>query len=73
MGYSDEVRDHQVKVFNQKSGAGVSFTVDKPIHRMAFWACETTLCPENFIWLSVPPGEEENWVSDYTFFIAAEK
>ena len=68
-GYSHEVSDHKVTVLNQKSGAGVIFTMDRPLHRMAFWACETTLCPENFIWIDVAPGEEENWTSDYTFFL----
>ena len=68
-GYSANVADHKVTVNNRKSGAGVTFTVDKPLHKMVFWACETTLSPENFIWISVPPGEQENWVSDYTLFL----
>lgn len=68
-GYSEEVADHQVTVINNKSGAGVIFTVDKPLSRMVFWACETTLCPENFIQISVEPGEEESWTSDYTLFV----
>lgn len=67
-GYSGKIADHQVTVVNQHSGAGVTFTVDKPLYRMAFWACHTTLCPENFIWISVRPGEEEHWTSDYTLF-----
>lgn len=68
-GYSEEVADHQVTVTNNKSGAGVMFTVDKPLSRMAFWACETTLCPENFIQIAVEPGEEGEWTSDYTLFV----
>ncbi len=68
-GYGDAVEDHEVTVVNQKTGAGVTFTVDKPVYRMAFWTCKTTLCPENFIWLSVAPGEEERWVSEYTLFV----
>ena len=68
-GYSEEAADHQVTVVNHKSGAGVTFTVDKPLFRMAFWACETTLSPENSIWISVEPGEEEDWTSDYTLFV----
>lgn len=67
-GYSNKVADHKVTVVNQKTGAGVTFTVDKPLYRMAFWTCQTTLCPENFIWLSVEPGEEEHWISKYTLF-----
>lgn len=68
-GYGGNVSDHQVTVINRKSGAGVTFTVDKPLFRMAFWACETTLSPENSIWISVEPGEEEEWTSDYTLFV----
>ena len=68
-GFSSEVVDHQVTVFNRKSGAGVTFTVDKPLSRMVFWACQTTLSPENSIWISVEPGEEENWTSDYTLSV----
>lgn len=68
-GYGEEISDHEVTVLNEKSGAGVTFTIDKPLHRMAFWACRTTLCPENFIWLSLEPGSQEEWTSDYTLFV----
>jgi len=67
-GYSASIADHQVTVRNPESGAGVTFKVDKPLSRMVFWACETTLCPENSIWISVEPGAEESWTSDYTLF-----
>ncbi|MCK4879518.1 MAG: hypothetical protein KAS82_02620 [Bacteroidales bacterium] len=68
-GYSGEVSDHQVTVENRKTGAGATFTVDKPLYRMAFWACKTTLSPENFIWIAVEPGDEESWRSEYTLFV----
>jgi hypothetical protein len=68
-GYSENIEDHQVTVQNHKTGAGVTFSVDKPLHRMAFWACRTTLSPENFIWLEVEPGASEKWTSEYKLFI----
>ena len=68
-GYGETAQDHQVTVLNQKSGAGVTFKVDKPLHRMVFWSCATTLSPENFIWLSVEPGAKESWNSEYTLFV----
>jgi len=68
-GYSADALDHQVTVTNNRTGAGVTLHVDKPIYRMAFWACETAVCPENFILISVDPEEEERWVSDYTLFV----
>lgn len=67
-GYGSDLKDHDVIVKNKKTGAGVQFKVDKPISRLAFWATTTTLCPENFISISVAPGSEEKWVSDYTLF-----
>ena len=68
-GFCGEVADHHVTVVNRKSGAGVTFTVDKPLYRMVFWACKTTLSPENSIWISVEPGDEEGWISEYTLFV----
>jgi len=53
----------------KKTGAGVLIQVNKPLHRLAFWATTTTLCPENFIFLKLAPGEEETWVSEYTLFL----
>jgi hypothetical protein len=67
-GYGNDERDHNITVKNNKTGAGVQFKVNKPISRLAFWATTTTLCPENFISISVAPGGEEKWVSDYTLF-----
>jgi hypothetical protein len=68
-GYSNEVSDHSVTVVNHNSGAGVTLSMDQPIYRMCFWACETTLCPENFIWISAAPGEEMQWKADYKLFV----
>lgn len=68
-GYGEDPGDHMVTVENRKTGAGVSFGIDKPLYRMAFWACHTTLCPENFIWISVEPGSRDEWTSEYTLFV----
>ncbi len=68
-GYGEEEADHQITVQNHKSGAGVTYSIDKPLHRLAFWSCRTTLCPENFIWLRVEPGSQEEWTSEYTLFV----
>jgi hypothetical protein len=67
-GYGSGPDDHQFRVFNEKTGAGVLVKVDRPVHRMTFWATHSTLCPENFIYLKIEPGEEEQWRSDYTLF-----
>ena len=71
-GFGSTPEDHQVMVMNKKTGAGIQLKVDQPLHRMVFWACETTYCPENFIMLSVLPGEEIKWISDYTLILEKE-
>jgi len=68
-GFSQDVADHQVTVLNQESGAGVTFAVNKPLYDLSFWSCAPTLCPENSVWLSVNPGQEESWTTEYTFFV----
>ena len=65
-GYKSDLKYHNVLIRNRKTGAGIKFSVDKPLNRLAFWATTTTLCPENFILISVDPGKEERWLSDYT-------
>lgn len=65
-GYNDQPSDHQVTVLYEDTGTGITFSVNKPLYRMAFWACKSTFCPENSIWISVKPGETERWTSDYT-------
>ena len=67
-GYSDDLDDHLVTVRNIKSGAGVKLSIDKPLSKMVFWACQTTYCPENFIMLNIEPGATDTWISDYTLF-----
>ena len=68
-GYSSDLDDHLVTVRNVKSGAGFRFSIDKPLSKMVFWACQTTYCPENFIMLNIEPGATETWKSDYTLFV----
>ncbi len=68
-GYGEETADHQFEVINTRTGAGVRVKVDQPLQRLVFWATNTTLCPENFVYLKVEPGEEKTWTSNYTLFL----
>lgn len=67
-GYSSDIKDHGFTVMNLKDKVGVHVHVDKPLYKQVFWACPSTLCPENYIFLDVAPGKEEKWNSDYTLF-----
>ena len=67
-GFDATVEDHQIIVENRRTGAGVRITVDRPLHRLNFWSSRTTVCPENYVLLRVPPGGRERWISTYRLY-----
>jgi hypothetical protein len=67
-GFSNDVSDYDITVENQKTGVGVEQTGDTPISRVNFWSIRTTICPEAYIHLIIPPGESAHWTIRYRFF-----
>jgi len=67
-GFGSTPADHQFTVRNKKTGAGVTVSMDRPLHRMTFWAIDRTLCPENCLLIRVEPGETFTWEATYTLF-----
>ncbi len=68
-GYAEEASHNGFEILNKVTGAGVKVRGDKPLHRLVFWATKNTLCPENFIYINVAPGEEYHWSSTYELFL----
>jgi hypothetical protein len=64
-GYGTDPSDHRFRVVNERSGAAVKVHLDQPVYRMVFWGTTTTLCPENFIYMDIEPGNEHHWRSEY--------
>lgn len=67
-GYSDKVSDYDFTVENRSSGAGVEQSADAPIARFNFWSVRTTICPEAYIHLNIPPGKTAHWTIRYRFY-----
>ena len=67
-GFSNSAEDYNIKVENHKTGAGVRITCDRPLLKMVFWSCPTTLCPEPYIQIKVEPGQEFSWKIFYEFY-----
>ena len=67
-GYSVNPSDYDIRIENQKTGAGVRITCDHPISRIIFWAMPKTLCPEPFISIRIEPGKEFSWKLTYEFY-----
>jgi hypothetical protein len=67
-GHSQNAFDYDIRMENRKAGMGVHIKGDKPLAKVVYWSIRTTLCPEPYIQLNVPPGGEEQWSITYDFY-----
>lgn len=67
-GFGPEAKDYQFNIENKKTGAGVKISADRPLLKLAYWACHSTACPEPFIEINVKPGETFTWNIAYEFY-----
>ncbi|MVM38134.1 hypothetical protein GO730_11990 [Spirosoma sp. HMF3257] len=67
-GFDATSASYDIRIENQKTGAGVHITGDRPIQKMVYWACATTSCPEPYIQLKAEPGQEVKWKITYAFY-----
>lgn len=66
-GYSDKASDYDFTVEDTNSKIAVRQTSDSPLARLYFWSTRTTICPEGYIHLNIPPGETGKWKIQYQF------
>jgi hypothetical protein len=67
-GYGKSAADYDIRIENQKAGAGVHIVGDQPLARVVFWSIRTTLCPEPYIQMRIEPGQEKKWTITYDFY-----
>jgi hypothetical protein len=67
-GYSGSATDNRFTVEDTKARVGVEQSSDTPLSRLYFWSTSSTICPEGYIHLSVPPGNTRKWKIRYRFF-----
>ena len=67
-GYSNNASDYDFTIEDKNTGVGVQQSSDNPISRFYLWSVRTTVSPEAYIHLNVPPGETSNWKIHYRFF-----
>lgn len=69
-GFGTSAKDHDFRVENRKTGAGVRQAGDRPIAKLLFWSARTTVCPEAYIDLDIDPGKASSWRITYEFYQA---
>lgn len=60
-GFGPTAKDHQFRLENRKTGAGVRQTSDRPITRFNLWSIRSNISPEAYIDLSIAPGQASSW------------
>lgn len=66
-GYSDKASDYDFTVEDTATKVSVRQTSDSPLSRLYFWSTRTTICPEGYIHLNIPPGKTGSWKIHYRF------
>jgi len=67
-GFSNSPSDFDFTVENRKTGVGVEEIGDLPLSRIVFWSIPTTICPEAYVHLTIPPGQTAHWTIRYRFY-----
>ena len=69
MGFGKDASDYEIRVENQKTGAGVLITGDRPLANVGLWAVRTVVAPEPYIAIQVPVGQEFGWTYRNRFYV----
>jgi len=67
-GFGNQAFDYDIRIENRKAGAGVHIVGDHPLEKVVYWSIRTTTCPEPYIHLNIPPGQEQRWRITYDFY-----
>jgi len=67
-GYSNKASDYDFTIEDKNTGVGVQQSSDNPISRFYLWSIRTTVSPEAYIHVNVPPGQTSKWNIHYRFF-----
>jgi hypothetical protein len=66
-GYGKTASDNDLRLENNNTHTGIEQTGSMPISRFYLWSIHTTVCPEVYIHLDIPPGKTEKWDIHYQF------
>jgi hypothetical protein len=67
-GYGPSKSDNDIRVENQKTGAGVHITGNQPLFKLLFWSVSTVLAPEPYLHFDIKPGETAKYQIRYEFY-----
>jgi hypothetical protein len=67
-GFSDSVTDNRITIVNNKVGAGVRFSGNRPLLRVFLWSIRTVIAVEAYVAIDIPPGADFTWSNTYNYY-----
>jgi hypothetical protein len=67
-GFGNTSSDHDVRIENTRTGAGVRIRSERPMVRAYLWSIRSVISFEPFVDVSTRPGATTQWASTYTYY-----
>jgi len=67
-GFSDSPKDNDIRIENEKLGAGMRITGDRPLLSEALWSIRAVMAMEPFVSVTIEPSQEFTWTSTYSYY-----
>jgi hypothetical protein len=67
-GFSNDAKDTEMVIENNKVGAGMRITGDRPLTRDLLWSIRTVLAIEPYIAINIQPGAEFTWKNMFEYY-----
>lgn len=68
-GFGHAASDYDIRIENQRIGAGVRITGNRPLTKLTLWSIRSVLSMEPFIDVSTEPGGQTMWRYNYTHYV----
>ncbi len=66
-GFGNTASDYDLRLENKNTHTAIEQTGSMPISRFYLWSIPTTICPEAYLHLDIPPGKVGEWDIHYHF------
>ena len=70
-GFDPNASGYRIRVEDTVSKTGIEQTADRPMEKFYLWSIRSTVAPEAYIHLEIPPGKSESWTIRYKLFAGA--
>lgn len=68
LGYSDNLKDNEIRLENRRVGAGMLIRGNRPLSNLNLWSIRSVLAVEPFIAMTIEPGSEFTWEVSYQYY-----